>query len=172
MVFQNPKTRTKTESIIICLEEFCLDYLCDDCPIKARAGNIPCYDFAKQNPVETAHIIGYEILDEPGHFNTYANKNYNIPMHTTSDKPRICHLLGIEHGEWFYMSGVEFCVNPEGDLVTRDGLPHFQTLVRTLNHPEGIVYTGNMFPDPVDNESKYKRRDGGKYKAEKPEVVE
>ena len=84
MVFQNPKTRTKTESIIICLEEFCLNYLCDDCPIKARAGNIRCFDFARQNPVETAHIIGYEILDEPGHFNTSANKNYNIPMHTTS----------------------------------------------------------------------------------------
>ena len=160
MKFRNPDTNQIFVDIYDAHADFCNDRDCDtDCPLDAptcKDGYQSCSVWAIHHPVEAAHLMGYEIVEDTiktvqGHESLTAEQQKNMAEFIDSkltdkeeanmDKPRICEVLGVEVNEQF-----DFCmynglyVDKAGYVRTNKGvIIGGDALCLLFNEPSYIV---------------------------------
>lgn len=167
MTFRNPDTNQIFVDIYDAHADFCNDRDCDtDCPLDAptrKDGHQSCSAWAIHHPVEAAHLMGYEIVEDTiktvqGHEPLTAEQQKNMAEFIDSkltdkeeanmDKPRICEVLGVEVGERFELksTGIVLLVNDDGKIhISLSHGEHKETdlnvnyLVNAINDPDRIV---------------------------------
>ena len=138
MKFRNPDTNQIFVDIHAAYADFCNARDCDtDCPLDdptCKDGYQSCSVWAIHHPVESAHLMGYEIVEDTiktfqGHEPLTAEQQKNMAEFIDSkltdkeeanmDKPRICEVLGVEVDEEWNVIGniaVTYRINQSGRL--------------------------------------------------------
>ena len=78
MRFRNPETGEVFLSISSAADYFCRENDCflQTCPLKEKTDGKPCVDWANAHPHEAARLMGYEVVEEDGHFTEDERKAY------------------------------------------------------------------------------------------------
>lgn len=146
MKFRDPKTGDVFEDIVIAKKEYChKTYYCEKCPIG-------CFEFARKNPAEAAHLMGYEVIDDSSSDSSSDSQTEIDDTPTASDdtpteelvkKPRLAEVLGVDVGEHFRVGdvGCDFWIEADGwprsELFDRNASSKW--VVNAINHPESII---------------------------------
>lgn len=78
MKFRNPDTGEVFLSISSAADYFCRENDCflQTCPLKGQTDGEPCADWANAYPRVAARLMGYEVVEEDGHFTEDERKAY------------------------------------------------------------------------------------------------
>ena len=77
MKFRNPETG-EVLSISNAVDHYCKKRWCDNCALREPVGDPDkvCADWAETHPHEAARLMGYEVVEEDGHFTKDERKAY------------------------------------------------------------------------------------------------
>ena len=106
-----------------------------------------CGTWAKDHPHEAAHIMGYEVIPEPGDdtasLDTVAEVFNQIGKETGMNKPRICDALGVEPYEKFAIGDFTYLIDSNGymwlEKETGERIECGRILCTAINHPDRII---------------------------------
>ena len=164
MKFRDPVTQKVFSGIVDANDYFCAKSAaeCNSCPLDIpshQQKKISCESWCKTNQEEAARLMGYEVVEEDGHFTEDERKAYqdmfnragkptgvnieDLMEEANMDKPRICEVLGVEVGQNFKLKGADmgFYVDKDG-IVKREeddksvGLPE---ICMMINLPDQII---------------------------------
>lgn len=135
MKFKDPKTGELFDSISAARHAFCDKvFNCVQCPVAGDDRN--CFTNVRRNPVESARLMGYEIMDEEGKMEK-------------ENKPRLAEVLGVEVGERFTNEELTgkyrryFWIDEYGEPRPSDSFDEHTDsmfwILRSINHPESII---------------------------------
>ena len=157
MKFRNPETGEIFNTIFAAREKFCHGKWCEDCllPSTIRPGFLPddsggCYEFCMKHPIKAAHLMGYEVIPEPGDdtasLSTVVKAFNQIGEDVNMGKPRICEVLGVEVNEVFLYKDANsmYRINDEGKreyffCEKWERTAAEDRLIEIINHPEHII---------------------------------
>ena len=171
MKFRNQ--RGEVLSISEAVGRECAYTSCKQCKLHSGIPNddIVCEDWAETHPHEAASLMGYEVVEEDGHFTENERKAYrdmlnragkptwinieDLMKEANMDKPRICEVLGVEVGQSFKLKGavMGFYVDKDG-IVKREeddksiGLPE---ICMMINHPDRIIRKPRFTQKDIDD---------------------
>ena len=76
MKFRDPKTGEVHQNIYDAYVAFRCSCFCYECPLTRERGAMGCGNWVKENPVRAAALMGYEVVEEDGHFTEDERKAY------------------------------------------------------------------------------------------------
>lgn len=187
MKFQNPDTNQIFVDICDAYTDFCNSRDCDtDCPLDAptyKEGYEFCSVWAIHHPVEAAHLMGYEVLEDD--FNYYEGLKSSLEEaiaykegkpndcsavtieleEANMDKPRICEVLGVEVEEKFDAGPYKDAyIDLFGIIRTNIGsLMDTDRVCELINHPDHIIRKPRWTKQEVEEAKTIRRvfgRDG------------
>ena len=169
MKFRNLETGEIFNTIFVARGKFCYGKWCADCllPSTIKPELLPddsggCYEFCMKHPIEAAHLMGYEVIPEPGDdtvsLDTVVEAFNQIGKEANMDKPRICEVLGVEVGEvWtFGDDPTKFRINKDGHREYyhcdkwQDGCAEFN-LCDVINNPDRIIRKPHFTEQEVED---------------------
>ena len=155
MKIRDPKTGEIFDNIHIAKSNFCVDKLCNKCPLPnvvryelLPADSSGCSKFCENHPYEAVRLMGYEVVEDKPTWAECLEASVKHKEEANMDKPRICEVLGVEVGERFELAntGIILLVNDDGLLHI--GLSHgahketdmnVNYLVKAINAPDRII---------------------------------
>ena len=148
MKISDPKTGEIFDNIYIAKSNFCVDKLCNECPLPSvvrykllPADSNGCSQFCENHPYEAVRLMGYEVVEDSKEVEIDT-----VKKEANMDKPRICEVLGVEVGEVWTFGGdpTKFRINKDGHREYYhcdkwlDGCAEFN-LCDAINHPDHII---------------------------------
>ena len=152
MKIRDPKTGEIFDNIHIAKSNFCVDKLCNKCPLPnvvryelLPADSSGCSKFCENHPYEAVRLMGYEVVEDKPTWAECLEASVKHKEEANMDKPRICEVLGVEVGEVWTFGGdpTKFRINKDGHREYyhcdrwQDGCAEFN-LCDVINHPDFI----------------------------------
>ena len=145
MKIRDPKTGEIFDNIHIAKSNFCVDKLCNKCPLPnvvryelLPADSSGCSKFCENHPYEAVRLMGYEVVEDKPTWAECLEASVKHKEEANMDKPRICEVLGVEVGEWWEYGGLEYSVTGKGIIIDHNNTVHFTGLTGAINHPDLI----------------------------------